>query len=261
MVTLTSWWRFASWRVLLPCISVDTVAWLMADCKCDNWLEISGRVFVAAYWRLPMSPRRARRSCSVTGSSGVVLRLGSIEIAGMSRTYWDCERMIPLSPLWDISIPVKMKLVALRDPKEYFWDSSNNFWSKYSSPPHRPSSTCTPRIPESWLLLGLWRTKTQGSNGDCWNPNRRSSFNRVWYHRNGASINPYALLFSWQHSCGFKCIARANSGTGSIVQWFGQLRILEEMQLWRQRTAVSIPWKLSFGESTSWSVVQVWDCP
>lgn len=45
------------------------------------------------------------------------------------------------------------------------------------------------------------------------------------------------------------------------VQWFGQLRILEEMQILRQRTAVSIPWKLSFGESTSWSVVQASDCP
>ena len=48
MVMVTSWNRFASWRILLAYSKVEMVAVLIANCKRDNLLDRSDRVFVAA---------------------------------------------------------------------------------------------------------------------------------------------------------------------------------------------------------------------
>ena len=86
IVMVTSWWRLASWSTLLASIRVSILAWLIADWRNESLLERSGRVFMAAYCRLPTKPLRASLSSSVTGASMWDFRLDSMQMGLIFRT-------------------------------------------------------------------------------------------------------------------------------------------------------------------------------
>ena len=221
IVIVTSWWRLASWSTLLASIRVSILAEFIADCRNESLLERSGRVLIAAYWRLPITPRRASRSDSVTGSSSWLLRLHSMEIGLIFLTYVDWLRVMLLSPCWVTSIPVNVKADILWEPKANVFSSSRIFASKTSLPPPMPSSTWTPKIPSSlpgWPFEdGDRSTKQHGSKGEVSKPSLRSSDTKAQYQRYGASIRPYALLFNLHISFGFMDKAFLSSGTGSTA--------------------------------------------
>ena len=81
----TSAWVFASPRSRLASNRSLMVAQFIFDWRKLKRAERSGRVFVAAYCREPMRPRKFWRSPSVTGSDSCFLRWRSIGIASMAR--------------------------------------------------------------------------------------------------------------------------------------------------------------------------------
>ena len=81
-------------------------------------------VLVDAYSKLPTRPRRAKRSFSVTASSGWVLRLGFMGIELIFRTYADWLRLMLLSGCWLTSIPVNVNAEIFLDPKGNFVSSA-----------------------------------------------------------------------------------------------------------------------------------------
>jgi hypothetical protein len=124
IVMVTSWCLLASCRSLFPSCNVPTVALGISDCSSDNRLARSGLVLVDAYCKLPTRPRRAKRSFSVTASSGWVLRLGSMGIELIFRTYADWLRLMLLSGCWLTSIPVNVNAEIFLDPKGNFVSSA-----------------------------------------------------------------------------------------------------------------------------------------
>ena len=124
MTMATSWWCLASCNKRLPSSNVSTVALLMADCKNESLLARSGLVFVDVYWRLPMSPRSASFSLSVTVLLICVFRLTSIAMGLIFLTYADWLKWILLSPCWVTSMPVKVKACVLWEPKGNFFSRS-----------------------------------------------------------------------------------------------------------------------------------------
>ena len=110
----------ASWCLLASCrscslLAVPTVALGISDCSSDNRLARSGLVLVDAYCKLPTRPRRAKRSFSVTASSGIEL---------IFRTYTDWLRLMLLSGCWPTSIPVNVNAEIFLGPKGNFVSSA-----------------------------------------------------------------------------------------------------------------------------------------
>ena len=101
----------------------------------------SDRGFVAACWRLPITPRSASLSGSVTWSSGWVFRLGSMDMEFIFLTYADWLREILWPLCWVTSIPVKVKADTLCEPKGNLCSSNLTFSSETELPPPMPSST------------------------------------------------------------------------------------------------------------------------
>ena len=212
----TSWCLLPSCKTRFASISVSTWALLIFDCNMLRRLDKSGRVFTAAYWRLPIKARSSWRSESVTGSSGVDFLFMSMLMGLILRMYSLWERMIALSLRWLSWIPVNTNDPTFSEPKGYCWWSSWSFWRNTSSPPQSPSSTWIPMIPRGLCVLSsLSTTKTHGSKGAISKPNLISAVERVWYQRNGASMRPYALFTKRQISLSLSFISFANSGQGS----------------------------------------------
>ena len=83
ILTSDSFW--ASLKTLLASSKVDTVALAIWVCTSPNFAAMSGRVWVTAYWRLPMIPLSLDNSWSVMGLSGCCLRDRPISIPGICR--------------------------------------------------------------------------------------------------------------------------------------------------------------------------------
>ena len=215
ILMVTSWCFFAVWRVLLAIIRVVTFAVLIWDWSWLRELVRSGLVWTAAYCNDPMSPRKRCLSSSVTGSSSWALRSGLMVMGLMLRTYFDWESSMLLSWFCFRSIPVKVKTRDFLDPNGYL-DSSLAIccWKKWS-PPWMPSSTWIPRAPERFWFSGCRRINTHGSKGQGLNPRLMSSSCKVWNHKKGASMRPYADLSSLQISPCLRFIAFASSLVGS----------------------------------------------
>ena len=247
IVIVTSWWCLASWRSLFPSFKVSMVALFIDDWRRDNRLERSGLVWVAAYCKLPINPRNANLSSSVTASSGWVLRLTSILIGGILQTYLDWLNVMLKSPCCWTSMPVKVKPLVLWLPNGNFFSS---FWIcslKYASPPPIPSSTWIPttpaRRPGCWPSEGCRSTKRHGSIGLGSKLSFVSSSTNVQYHKNGASTRPYAPLFNLASSCDDMFMALLSSGTGSIMI---------------KRFSWGFPWRKAAFTSNDWRV-HLWD--
>ena len=190
ILIFTSLCFLALWRTLLAVTSVDTVAELIWDCKRLSELERSGLVWTAAYWSDPTNPLRLCRSSSVTVDSSWVFLIGVMEIGWMLFTYLACESWMLLSGNCCMSIPVNVNDLDFLDPKGYFFSSFWICWWKNSSPPWIPSSTWTPRAPESFPVSGCRSTYRHGSKGLETNPRLFSSSHNVWNQRKGASMSP-----------------------------------------------------------------------
>ena len=107
----------ASWSVLLASRSVATVALLIEDCKWLSLLARSGRVWTDAYWRLPIRPRKAKRSSGLMFSVSSFRRSIDTLIGWIFFTYSACDIVIDLFGCWNMSIPVNVNWPTLCDPK------------------------------------------------------------------------------------------------------------------------------------------------
>ena len=87
---------------------------------------------------------------------------------------------------------------------------------KNSSPPHKPSSTCTPMIPAGCVAPSGYKRYTVGSKGDGLNESSLRALSNSWNQRKGASIKPYADFDSLQISDDDSFMALIISGGGSI---------------------------------------------
>ena len=116
---------------------------------------------------------------------------------------------------------MKVNAETLCDPNGNVFSSCWMAASKAGLPPPIPSSTWIPKIPSSllgWLsVAGVLRTKQQGSKGHASKPSLCNSVTNAQYQRYGASIRPYAPLFSRQICWELNPMAFLSSGTGSIA--------------------------------------------
>ena len=123
-------------------------------------------------------------------------------------TYFAWESCMPLSGncclfLWTWRIWISLNRLDILLPVSSFWICG------WTSHPWIPSSTWTPRAPDSFPVSGFMSMSRHGSNGLGLNPSCSSSSHRVWNQRYGVSIKPDADLSSlqisdaWSFSHGF----------------------------------------------------------
>ena len=144
---LTSENRFASASRRLPCNKSATVAQVTLAWRRLSLQDRSGLVFVAAYCRLPINPRKPWSFWGVIGLSGILRRSLETSIGGMSLIYSFWFRI--MSPLcsWWIWTPVNVNDPWRWLPNGNLASNALTAWANTASPPPIPSSTWIPRTP------------------------------------------------------------------------------------------------------------------
>ena len=87
----------------------------------------------------------------------------------------------------------------------------------YESHPHRPSSTCTPRMHDGLVAPSFYNKYEQGSKGEGMKPRDLKVRSNSVNQRNGASISPYADFSNLHTSYDLSFMADTISGVGSIA--------------------------------------------